>query len=76
MTAQLIDQSENGILDAAMAAVKHRLGSRVREFRLLVLGEGLILLGQTTTYHAKQLAQHVVMEATTMKIVANDIEVR
>jgi hypothetical protein len=39
-------------------------------------GGGLILRGLTTTYYAKQLAQHAVMEATAIPIVANEIEVQ
>jgi hypothetical protein len=36
---------------------------------------GLFLQGQTHTYHAKQLAQHLVMQMTDFPILANDIEV-
>jgi hypothetical protein len=52
-----------------------RLGNRVRNLRVLVLPDGLILQGHTATYHAKQIAQHAVMELAEMPILANDIEV-
>jgi hypothetical protein len=52
-----------------------RLGGRVRDFRLVVGDRGLILRGHAQTYHAKQLAQHAVMEATDVPIWSNDIEV-
>jgi hypothetical protein len=52
-----------------------RLGNRVRDLRVLVLPDGLILQGHTATYHAKQIAQHAVMELADMPILANDIEV-
>ena len=52
-----------------------RLGSRVRDLRVILLPDGLILQGRTSTYHAKQLAQHAVMEVANLPIVANDIEV-
>jgi hypothetical protein len=55
--------------------IQCRLGRRVREFRLTVVDEGLILRGFTHTYYAKQLAQHAVMEATELPILANEIEV-
>ena len=61
MIAQL---SEDHKLEGLEATVRRRLGSRVRDFRLLVLAEGLVLFGQAATFHAKQLAQHAVMEAT------------
>jgi hypothetical protein len=57
------------------AHVQCRLGGQVREFRLVVVDGGLILRGRAHTYYAKQLAQHAVMEATGMPILANEIEV-
>ena len=56
--------------------VQYRLTGRVRDFRLLVRNDGLVLLGHAHTYHAKQLAQHAVMAATSLPIQANEIEVR
>ena len=56
--------------------VKQRLHGRVRELRLVALDQGLILQGQTSTYYAKQLAQHAAMEVSGLPILANDIEVR
>lgn len=55
--------------------VQSRLSGRVRNFRLVVHGSGLILRGQARTYYAKQLAQHAVMEASDLPIGVNDIEV-
>ena len=55
--------------------VQSRLTGRVRNFRLVVCGKGLILKGSARTYYAKQLAQQAVMEVTALRIVANEIEV-
>ena len=52
-----------------------RLGNRVRDLRVIVLADGLILQGRTGTYHAKQLAQHAAMELAALPILANEIEV-
>lgn len=52
-----------------------RLGNRIRDLRVILLQDGLILQGRTATYHAKQLAQHAVMELADCPILANDIEV-
>jgi hypothetical protein len=57
------------------AHVQSRLGGQVRDFGLVVTDKGLILRGHAHTYYAKQLAQHVVMEATRLPILANEIEV-
>jgi hypothetical protein len=55
--------------------VQSRLHGRVRNFRLTARGSGLVLTGSSRTYYAKQLAQHVVMEATVLPILANEIQV-
>jgi hypothetical protein len=52
-----------------------RLSGQVHEFRLVVGAGGLVLRGRARTYYAKQLAQHAVMEATGLPILANKIEV-
>ena len=57
------------------AHVRGRLNGRVRDLRLKVRDQGLVLRGQTRTYHAKQLAQHAVLEASGLPIVANEIQV-
>jgi hypothetical protein len=57
------------------AHIQCRLGGQIREFRLVVVDKGLILRGHAHTYYAKQLAQHAVMEATGLPILANDIQV-
>ena len=57
------------------ARIQCRLGGQIREFRLVVADNGLLLRGHARTYYAKQLAQHAVMEATGLPILANEIEV-
>jgi hypothetical protein len=62
-------------LDRIEAQLQSRLNGRVRGFRLVLRDKGLLLLGYAHTYHAKQLAQHALMEATGVPILANDIQV-
>jgi hypothetical protein len=57
------------------ARIQCRLGGHIREFQLVAVENGLILRGRAHTYYAKQLAQHAVMEAIELRIVANEIEV-
>jgi hypothetical protein len=52
-----------------------RLGTRIRELRLIFRQSGVILRGQSESYHAKQLAQHAAMELADVPILANEIEV-
>lgn len=56
--------------------VQRQLNGRVRDLRVLLQDQGIILRGQTSTYYVKQLAQHAAMEVSGLPIVANDIEVR
>jgi hypothetical protein len=62
-------------LDELEDYVQCCLGGRIRDFGVLVQSGGLVLRGYTHSYHAKQLAQHRVMEVTDVPILANDIEV-
>jgi hypothetical protein len=55
--------------------VQSRLSGRLRDFRLEITDAGLVLRGHTRTYYAKQLAQHEVMGASTLPILANELEV-
>ncbi len=52
-----------------------RLGSRIHDLRLVFQQSGVVLHGRSETYHAKQIAQHAVMEFSRLPIVANEIEV-
>jgi hypothetical protein len=56
--------------------LQRRLGNRVRDLRIVMRGNGIILKGCAPTYHAKQLAQHAAMELANLPLLANDIEVR
>ena len=53
-----------------------RLHGQVRDLRLLVGDQGLILQGQSSTYYVKQMAQHAAREITGQLVLANEIEVR
>jgi hypothetical protein len=68
----LIDITE---LDRIEAQLQSHLNGRVGGLRLVLREKGLVLLGFAHTYHAKQRAQHALMEATRVPILANDIQV-
>ena len=51
------------------------LGGRVSGLRLLRRNNGLVLHGRARSYYAKQIAQEVVMRATKLPLLANEIEV-
>jgi len=64
----------NGIAELEIH-IQCQLSGQVRDFQLRVKDKGLILRGHAHTYYAKQLAQHAVMDATSVPILANEIEV-
>jgi len=79
MTTQTLVErnvSQEEYLDSLEALIQHRLLGRVRDLRVRVRENALILQGHAATYHAKQLAQHAAMELAGLPILANDIEVR
>ena len=55
--------------------VRRCLGRRVRDLYLTAHDDGIILQGRASSYYAKQLAQHAVMQRVPLPIVANKIEV-
>jgi hypothetical protein len=52
-----------------------RLNGWLQHFQLVDHGCCLILNGHAHTYYAKQFAQHAVLEATALPILANEIDV-
>lgn len=55
--------------------VRSQLAGRVRDLRLLLRDNGLVMQGLSHSYHAKRLAQHFVVEGTHLPLLANDIKV-
>jgi hypothetical protein len=56
--------------------MQRRLGSRVRDLRIIVRQNGMILQGRALSFYAKQLAQHAAMELAALPILANNIQVK
>jgi hypothetical protein len=55
--------------------IQARLSGRVRGIRVVRRDNGFVLQGRTPTYYAKQLVLHAAMQATTLPILADEIEV-
>ena len=75
MNAEVLSTNVLSEEDRLENLLTRRLGSRVRDLRVILLPDGLILQGRTATYHAKQIAQHTAMEVANLPILANEIEV-
>jgi hypothetical protein len=63
-------------VEDAEAVLKQRLCGRVRELRVLVRAEGVVLRGASANYYGKQLAQHFAHQLFRLPIFANEIQVR
>ena len=75
MNAELLAPGARTDEDCLEAMIQRRLGSRVRDLRVVRLPTGLILQGRSNTYYAKQLVTHAAMEFAVEPILANEIEV-
>ena len=55
--------------------VRCRTGGRIRDLRIDVAEDNVVISGIATTYYAKQLATHAALEACEQFSLVNDIEV-
>jgi hypothetical protein len=62
--------------EQAEALLRQRLCGRVRQLRVLVRKDGVVLQGAAANYYGKQMAQHFAHKLLRLPIVANEIEVR
>ena len=62
--------------EQAEAILRQRLCGRVRELRVLVRVDGVMLRGVSANYYGKQMAQHYAHKLLGVPILANEIEVR
>jgi hypothetical protein len=69
------NEPEDLLVQRVVTQLQSQLGSRVRDFRLSVHQNRLILRGQVRTYYCKQLVQEIVMKETPLLIAANEIAV-
>lgn len=57
------------------AKLQGQLGNRVYDLHVDVRAGGLVLVGHTHSYYAKQLAQQALLSITGLPLQANEIEV-
>lgn len=70
----LDNQEEQSLVELGYL-VQSRVGGLVREVRLMRIDAGLVLQGRSRTYYGKQLAQAALLDATSLRLVANEIDV-
>lgn len=57
------------------AAIQQKLGNQIRELHIVLRRDSLVLRGRTRTYHAKQVALQVVLDASCPLSLVNEIVV-
>ena len=62
-------------LDGLAELVRRRLAGRIRDLRLVLRENGIVLQGRACSYYGKQLAQHEVLRVVNAARLVNEIEV-
>ena len=75
MKLQTCSDSRQSPAEIIERSVRSRTNGAIRELRVEVLGEYVILSGRTSKYYNKQLATHAVLDAVEDVTLTNDIEV-
>jgi hypothetical protein len=55
--------------------VHGRTGSRIRDLRVEVVGDAVVLTGRAASYYAKQLATHAALAEIAPRVLTNSIDV-
>jgi len=74
MRAQAFTQADE-LMHRVAARLQTRCGGQMRDLRITIREDGLILQGRVGTYYGKQMAQVVAREVSGLAIAANEIEV-
>jgi hypothetical protein len=64
------------LVDRVERTVRCRTGGRIRDLRVQLFGEDVVLSGVTSTYYAKQLATHAALDELSGGQLTNSIEVQ
>jgi hypothetical protein len=62
-------------LEELEGLVQCRTSGRIRDLRIEAFSDRVVISGRTSTYYAKQLAQHAAMEFSGLGQLRNEIEV-
>lgn len=70
-----LDSPTADLVDRVERIVRCRTGGRIRDLRVQVHGEDVIISGVSCTYYAKQLATHAALSELDHRTLSNEIEV-
>ncbi len=75
MRLQTCFESPNSLQEHVEQLVRSRTGGMIRELKVEVLSDSIVLSGCTATYYTKQLATHAALGLLDDTTLTNDIEV-
>lgn len=75
MKLQTCSDSPETLAQQIERHVQARTGGMIRDLRVEMSGDDVVLSGRTSTYYNKQLATHAAMEAVEGFSLTNNIEV-
>jgi len=75
MKLQTWSLSPQSLEETIERVVRSRTNGMIRNLRIEIVNEEVIISGRTKTYYAKQLATHATLDAVKSLILINDIEV-
>ena len=75
MRLQTCFDTPNSLQEHVERLVRSRTGGMIRELRVEVLNDTIVLTGRTATYYTKQLATHAALGLLKDTTLTNDIEV-
>ncbi len=76
MPIELDVPHSQSVAERVEQTVLARTGGRIRELRVRLTGDRLVITGRTSTYYSKQLVTHAAIDAADMAFaVQNEVEV-
>jgi hypothetical protein len=74
----IMDTTATSVSDEILSIqteLRQRLRGQICELHIVARDNGLVLQGRCRSYYAKQLAQHGLMQASELPLLANEIDV-
>jgi len=75
MELDTLPNSQQSLAEQIERLVRQRTSGLIRDLKIEVLPEEIVLTGRASTYYAKQLATHAALDACEQFTLTNDIEV-
>uniref|UniRef100_A0A7C2JZT8 BON domain-containing protein n=1 Tax=Schlesneria paludicola TaxID=360056 RepID=A0A7C2JZT8_9PLAN len=75
MVVGTVTAPRQSVADQIERVVRSRTGGRIRDLRVSVRGDRVVISGETSTFYDKQLASHAALQSVDSLLVQNDLVV-